>query len=155
MNRQYHSYAEIDNVQDRLRWCRHQRGLLQKDVAQTIGITRTHYVAFETGYLDAMPKTVVDKLAVFYEVPVDDLLDDYNRFLYYGQGKQIREYRNSLGLQKKPFARLLKVESRTLHLWETDQKRMFKGTWEKYFKGKVPKSHKLQNIHEGYPSDLH
>ena len=46
----------------------------------------------------------------------------------------IREYRESLGLKKKPFARLLKLDPGTLRCWESDQKRMFKDSWEKYFK---------------------
>ena len=103
-NQQYQNYEDIPNVQDRLRWCRHHMGLMQKEVADLIGISRGHYI------------------------------DDYNRFLYKGQGKMIREYRGSLGLKKKPFARLLKLDPGTLRCWESDQKRMFKDSWEKYFK---------------------
>ena len=107
-NQQYQNYEDIPNVQDRLRWCRHHMGLMQKEVAELIGITRGHYIDFEVGYVDHYPKEIVDKLAELYQVPVDDLLDDYNRFLYKGQGKLIREYRESLGLKKKQFARLIK-----------------------------------------------
>jgi len=44
LNQQYHSYEEIDNVPDRLRWCRHQMGLMQKEVADLLDITRGHYI---------------------------------------------------------------------------------------------------------------
>lgn len=100
-------------------------------------ITRGHYIDFEVGYVDHYPKEIVDKLAALYQVPVDDLLDDYNRFLYQGQGKLIREYRESLGLQKKPFARLIGVDSNLLRTWEADQKRMNINFWEKYFKNMI------------------
>ena len=90
-NQQYQSYEDIQNVPDRLRWCRYRMGLMQKEVADLIGITREHYIDFEVGYADCYPKEIVDKLAALYQVPVDDLLDDYNRFLYQGQGKLIRE----------------------------------------------------------------
>lgn len=63
--------------------------------------------------------------------------DDYNRFLYKGQGKMIREYRESLGLQKKPFARLIGVDPNLLRAWEADQKRMNINSWEKYFKNLI------------------
>ena len=43
-NQQYHSYEEIQNVPDRLRWCRHHMGLMQKEVAEQIGISRGHYI---------------------------------------------------------------------------------------------------------------
>ena len=133
-NQQYQNYEDIPNVPDRLRWCRHHMGLMQKEVADLIGITRGHYIDFEVGYVDHYPKEIVDKLAALYQVPVDDLLDDYNRFLYKGQGKMIREYRESLGLKKKPFARVLKLDPGTLRCWENDEKRMFKDSGEKYFK---------------------
>ena len=136
-NQQYQNYEDILNVPDRLRWCRHHMGLMQKEVAELIGISRGHYIDFEVGYVDHYPKEIVDKLAELYQIPVDDLLDDYNRFLYKGQGKLIREYRESLGLKKKPFARLMGIEPNSLRAWESDQKRMFKDSWEKYFKGKI------------------
>ena len=69
-NQKYHSYEEIDNVPDRLRWCRHQMGLMQKEVADLLGITRGHYINFEMGYVDYYPKEIVDKLAEVFGVPV-------------------------------------------------------------------------------------
>ena len=118
-NQQYQNYEDIPNVPDRLRWC------------------RRHYIDFEVGYVDYYPKEIVDKLAELYGVPVDDLLDDYNRFLYKGQGKMIREYRESLGLKKKPFARLMGISPNLLRAWEDHQKRMNINSWNKYFKGKI------------------
>ncbi len=53
---------------------------------------------------------------------------------YKDQGKMIREYRESLGLKKKEFARLIKLDPGTLRCWENNQKRMIKDSWEKYFK---------------------
>lgn len=34
-----------------------------------------------------MQKEVVDRPAAFCHIPVEDLLDEYNLFLYRGQGK--------------------------------------------------------------------
>ena len=70
-NQQYHSYEEIQNVPDRLRWCRHHMGLMQKEVAEQIGISRGHYIDYEVGYVDYYPKEVVDRLADFYHIPVE------------------------------------------------------------------------------------
>lgn len=96
-NQQYQNYEDIPNVQDRLRWCRHRMELMQKEAADLIGITRGHYIDF-----------------------------DFNRFLYKGQGKMIREYRESLGLKKKQFARLIKLDPGTLRYWENDEKQVNK-----------------------------
>ncbi len=38
----------------------------------------------------------------------------------------IREYRESLGLKKKQFARLIKLDPGTLRYWENDEKQVFK-----------------------------
>ena len=66
---QYHSYGELSTVQDRLRWCRHHMGLMQKEVADRIGISRCQYMDLETGAVDYCPKEVVDKLAALFGIP--------------------------------------------------------------------------------------
>ena len=42
-NQKYHSYDEIENIPDRLRWCRHHLGLMQIEAAELLGITRGMY----------------------------------------------------------------------------------------------------------------
>lgn len=88
----------------------------------------------ENGAVDYYTKEIADKLAAFYEIPVYDLLDDYNLFLYTGQGKLIREYRESLGMKIKPFAQLIGIDRNLLRAWEADQKRMSLNSWNKFFK---------------------
>ena len=131
---QYRSHLELDTVQDRIRWCRHKMGLLQKEIAQKLGISRNLYIAYETGTVDYYPKETMDKLAAFFGINVFDLLDDYNHFQYNGQGRAISESRRLMGLSKKAYARMLGIDSRTLDNWEKDKKRMNKNSWEKYFK---------------------
>ena len=106
-------------------------------MAEQIGVKRTHYIEFETGNVDYYPKEIVDKLAGLYQIPVEDLLDEYNQFLYTGQGKLIREYRERMGLQKKPFARRLGIDPRTLRGWENETIRVKRGSWERYFKESI------------------
>lgn len=134
LNQQYHCYEEIQDVPDRLRWCRYHMGLMQKEVAELAGISRARYIDLETGAVDYYPKEIVDKLAELFDVPATDFLDEYNLFLYRGQGKMIREYRESLGMKKKPFARMIGLDPGLLRAWEADQKQMFRNSWEKYFK---------------------
>jgi transcriptional regulator with XRE-family HTH domain len=136
-NRQYHSYEEIENVPDRLRWCRHSMGLAQKEVAKLVGITRGHYTNLETGAVDHYEKETVDKLADLFRVPPADFLDDYNLFLYQGQGEQLRAYRLCRGWNLKQMAEWLKVEPNMLRVWETGKKCVTKASWERYLKGKL------------------
>ena len=136
-NQRYHRYEEIDNVPDRLRWCRHNRALLQKDVAGMVGINRNTYMNMESGATKQVPVEVTQKLADFYDVPMTDFLDGYNRFLYDGQVERIRKYRESTGLGRKPFAREKGIPIRSFLEWESGRKVVSQNSWEKYFKGKA------------------
>ncbi len=109
----YQTLADIDNTPERLRWQRHSMGLIQKEVAAQIGVSRAVYVDMETGAVDHCPAAVADRLSVLYGVLVERLLDGYNLFLYRGQAAQIQEYRKRIGLGRKAFARLLGVGERT------------------------------------------
>ncbi len=136
-NQKYHSYDEIRAIPDKLRWCRHHLGMMQKEVADQICISRGMYIEYENGGVECYPKEVVDKLAALYQVPVEDLLDDFNRFLYYGQGQAIRRHRESLGLGKRAYARQMKLELNSLRAWENEKKQITKNSWEKHFKGVI------------------
>ena len=136
-NQQYSSYEAIANVPDRLRWCRHHMGLIQKEVASLIGVSKGQYSFYELGLVDCYPKEIVDKLAKLFEIPVYDLLDDYNRFLYEGQGKSIKALRLRLGLKKCHFAKQLNLDHDTLSDWENELKQISKNSWAKYFKNLI------------------
>lgn len=137
MTKQYRSYEEIQNVPDRLRWCRRQLGLTQKEAAGQVGITRVHYMNLEAGAIDYFARDMVDRLAALYRIPPDDLLDDYNRFLYKGQGKLIREYRESRKIKRRPFARSLGIHPELLRAWETEKKQVSARSWNKYLKNVI------------------
>lgn len=130
-NQKYHSYAEIDNVPDRLRWCRHKLGMMQKDSAEAAGVSRSYYIHLENGECEKYPLPVMDKLSELYQVPVTDLLDAYNRFLYDGQGQQIRTFRLGCGMTVSQFADRLGVYASTVRKWESDRAVILKRTWEK------------------------
>lgn len=132
-NRKYHSYADIDNVPDRLRWCRHRLGLMQSEVAEAVGVSRSFYIHLENGVCEKYPFPAMDKLAKLYQVPVTDLLDAYNRFLYMGQGPQIKALRKSRGMSVPEFAESLGVYATTVRKWEAEQARICKRTWEIMF----------------------
>ena len=136
-NQRYRRYEEIDNVADRLRWCRHSMGLMQAEVADKVGMTHNVYKTIEAGVTRQIQREMAERLAQFYGVPVTDFLDEFNRFLYDGQADRIRAYRESLGLGKKPFAREMGIPIRSLREWESGRKVISLKCWERYFKGKT------------------
>lgn len=130
-------YEELQSPPDRLRWCRCRAGLIQREVAERVGVHRDTYMKMENGEVDYWPQLVVDKLAELYRIPMEDLLDDYNCFLRKGQGQAVRQYREQLGMSRSEFALLLQVDPCAVRRWETMQRIMTKRIWEKCFEGKI------------------
>ena len=130
-NNRYTDPEQIKTIADKLRWYRHKNGLLQKEVADYAGLDRSTYSNYESNERDYYSIEIMRKFAELYSVPVTALLDDYNLFLYHGQGKQIREMRQRRGMTQAEFARSMDVPLGTLKQWEQERVQIFKSTWEK------------------------
>ena len=133
-NLRFSDASEITEIADKLRWYRYQKGLRQRDAADYAGIDRSTYIHYEEAGRDFYPKEHMEKLAELFEVPLEDLLDDYNLFLLRGQGAQIKALRQRLGLTQKAYATQLGVPLQKLKRWEQGTVQIFKSTWEKYFR---------------------
>ena len=133
-NLRFSDASEITEIADKLRWYRYQKGLRQRDAADYAGIDRSTYIHYEEAGRDFYPKEHMEKLAELFEVPLEDLLDDYNLFLLRGQGAQIKAIRQRLGLTQKAYAAQLGVPLQKFKRWEQGTVQIFKSTWEKYFK---------------------
>ena len=107
--RMYHSYADIPNPWDRLRWCRYGLDLLQKEVAAMVGMEEWLYQDLESGaFHRSFTPELADKLAALYGIPVEDILDDYTLFLHRGGGDFLRK----AGLRRCRFAHEADAEAR-------------------------------------------
>ncbi len=127
----YTNPADITNISDKLKYYRYQKSLHQKDVAAYIGMDRATYSSYEESGRDYYPIENMQKIAKLFGVPVTELLDDYNLFLYNGQGQQVKKIRKSLHLTQAEFAQRLGVQTAMVKRWEQGKVRMFKGTWKK------------------------
>ena len=136
-NKLYHRYEEIDNVPDRLRWCRHSQGLLQIEVADYLEMSRFTYSNMEAGYSQNFTYDMAMKLANLYGLPERDFMDEFSQFLYDGQAQRIRAYRARLGMGRKPFCRYTGIPLTSIRIWESNQKVISRKSWEKYFKGRA------------------
>lgn len=110
---------------------------MQAEVAERVGLTCGAYKNLEAGTMQHLPPDSAQQLAKLYDVPVTDLLDEYNQFLYGGQAVRIRAYRESLGLGKKTFARRMGIPIRSLQAWESGTKVISIKCWERHFKGRA------------------
>ena len=137
LNKKHHSYEDIDNIPDRLRFCQHKLGLMQKEVAQIIGIPRITYINLETVIKTAFikqqrtsfPNSIISPYTIFLMITTAFCLAD--------RAKLIREYRESLNLGKRPFARLVSIADNMLRLWENERKQVSLKSLEKYFKNRI------------------
>ena len=126
--------SQLTLTADKLRYYRYKKALRQRDVADYAGIDRSTYNSYEQDERDYYPIEILKKIAEVLEVDVEELLDDYNRFLYDGQGRQIRAMRKSMGLTQHQFGKRYGVSAGAVKRWEGNRVQIFKSTWEKLFK---------------------
>jgi len=129
----YSDPSQLISTADKLRYYRYKKALLQRDIADYAGIDRSTYNSYEHDGRDHYPLQTMQKIAEILSVSLDDLLDEFNMFLYRGQGREIKALRQSMGLSQHDFGKLHGVERRTVERWETERVQIFKGTWEKLF----------------------
>ena len=143
--RMYHSYADIPNPWDRLRWCRYGLDLLQKEVAAMVGMEEWLYRDLESGtFHRSFTPELADKLAALYSIPVEDILDDYTLFLHRGGGDFLRRYRETKGWNRQQLADHAKVSRTSIRCWESGQKTIS----QKCF------CHLVENLGSDFPSML-
>ncbi len=124
-NLQYPTPDMINCIADKLRYYRYAKGLHQSQVADYVGIDRTTYINYEAG-MDYYPIDMLSKAAHLFEISLIDLLDKYHKFLYEGQGRQIREIRKNTKLSQQKIAEKLGVNVSTVKRWENDTIRIRK-----------------------------
>jgi DNA-binding XRE family transcriptional regulator len=77
-NIRYPDPSSITKTADKLRWYRYRKALLQRDVADYAGIDRSTYSSYEETGRDYYPIEKMELIAELLEVPVTELLDEFN-----------------------------------------------------------------------------
>jgi len=85
----YPDPKKIPTTADKLRYYRYKNALLQKDVAAYAGIEHGTYITYESGKRRQYAPNELTAFAELFGVTMDDLLDDYNRFML-NQGENFR-----------------------------------------------------------------
>lgn len=133
-NLSYPDTSYITSIADKLRWYRYKKALFQREVADYAGMDRATYGSYEKADREYYPIEKMNRIAKLLEVPVTELLDEYNLFLYQNQGMQIKAKRKSLHMTQKEYAKYLGVVLGMLKKWEQNRVRISKSSWERYFK---------------------
>lgn len=125
-----HKYNELSTVADKLKYYRYLYNISQDEVADYIGISRCAYLKYEKG-LSRYPFKTMLRLAERYEVDIDDLFDDYHKFIYFKQERFIKGLRKKLNLKQHGFADILEVSPSMIKRYEEGRTYMSR---EKYNK---------------------
>lgn len=122
--------CDIDDIKEKLRYFRLKNSLSQEDVAEYIGIDRKTYRSYEND-TRIYPINIMHKMANMYNIDVNLLLDDYHKFIYFGQGKNIKRIRTELGLKQWELAEELGVSLRVIKAAEQEKVRFLKKNYIK------------------------
>lgn len=123
-------FDRLTQIGEKLRYIRLNKGLYQDEVAERIGIDRTTYMNYEKG-VRVYQYDIMKRLAELYNVDVNVLLDDYHRFIYNNQGKNIKTIRKSLGLKQYELANELGVSLTVIKRAEQEEVRFLKKNFDK------------------------
>jgi len=136
-NIEYSKNSQDATISDKLRYFRFKNALLQREVADYLEIDRSTYLSYESGKKTAFPMDKLMLASQLFGVDIEDLLDDYNRFLYYNQGNQLRAYRMERGLTQKQLAEKIGVHVDSIKKWESNKATISQQTWSKLFNSKI------------------
>jgi len=101
------------------------KGLLQREVADHVGIDRSTYIKYESRAHGLYDFDVLMKIAALFEIAPDDLLDEYNCFVF-AQGENLKRLRKQHGLTQAGLAGLIGVNAAMVKKWERGKK-----SWDK------------------------
>lgn len=105
--------------------------MLQSEVAEHIGIDRTTYIVMEEVERKYYPIDIIRRMANLFEVDIEELVDEYNLFLYHGQGPQIKSIRKPARLTQRLFAEHFGARVNTVKRWESGKMRITRACWER------------------------
>ena len=134
---EYSLPTDFQTVSDKLRYYRIKCGLFQKNMAELLKIDRSTYARYESGTLTSYPINAIQKCAEIFGIGADKLLDEYNRFIFEGQGEQVKVKRLEFGLTQGEFGKLFGVSKNTVRRWENDSIKMSRKLWERIFKSGI------------------
>ena len=122
---------EIGSVAGKLRYYRLIKSLRQIDVAEYANINASTYISYEQG-ANYYPYQIMMKIAKCLEVNVDMLLDDYHKFIYFGQEESIKKIRKNLGgIRQDELAKKMGVGIHVIKAAEQGKVRFMRKNYEK------------------------
>lgn len=112
----------IEQMYDKLRYYRFKNKLTQREVAEYLQITEMQYKEYERAKGSRLPEEIAEKLAEFYNIPVEKLRTHYQKFISNNPGEKIKQIRCSMKYSQWDFANMLGISKSALVSWEKNRK---------------------------------
>ncbi len=122
----------MHTIPEKIRYYRHKHLLHQRDVANALNIERTVYQSCEYDTRDYYPIELLEKLADFYHITAENLMDEYHLFLYHDPGTQIKQFRKQHGYTQEQLADKLGVWKQSIRSWEKGYKKMSREHYDRF-----------------------
>lgn len=107
---------------------------MQKDMAELLSVDRSTYIRYESGSITSYSPDLIKQCLEIFGVEADKLLDEYNNFIFKGQGEQVKKKRLEAGLSQGEFGKLYGVSKNTIRRWENNSVKMSRKLWKRIFK---------------------
>lgn len=128
----YSNSNQLSTVSEKIRYYRHKHLLHQTDVANILEMDRTLYQDYEYNKRDYFPLETLEKLADFYHIPPESLMDEYHIFLYHDPGTEIKQFRKQYALTQEELGIKLDVWRSSVRAWEKGYKKMSRQNFDKF-----------------------
>ncbi len=103
---------------DKLKFYRLTNNYFQEDIANFLHVSRTHYGFYEERKDSCCALEHLEKISSLYNILVEDLMDDYHKFLYRGGIDKLKAIRKNMKLTSRDFASMFNVANSTILGWE-------------------------------------
>lgn len=103
-------------------------------MAELLSIARSTYMRYENGSITGYSLDLIKQCAEIFGIETDKLLDEYNNFIFKGQGEQVKKKRLEAGLSQGEFGKLCGVSKNTVRRWENNSVKMSRKLWKRIFK---------------------
>jgi len=124
--------SKLKTVADKLQYARLTAGLLQRELAEKIGMDRTTLISYENGQIIEEHMDVQRLMEIALACGRDKYFccSPYHVFLIEEPGSQIKAYRKAHGLTQKNLAEILGVWETTVKRWEWQKNKPPVYVWE-------------------------
>lgn len=99
-------------------------------MSMILGVDRTTYSSYEQDK-SPCPVDKLEKIIDLFKIQPENILDEYQCFVYEGQGIKIKQLRKQLNMRQSQLAQAMQVNVATVKKWEAGRIAISRQNYEK------------------------